>query len=78
MPTGDSDHGDKSDSSAFCLARAREQLRCAQAEPLVSRKRVHIVAANQWLRLAETARRVERRARRVDHATAASESLKSD
>ncbi|RYG87072.1 MAG: hypothetical protein EON59_08435 [Alphaproteobacteria bacterium] len=62
MPTDNSDHSGTANSVSFYLARAREQLRCAEKEPLIARKRVHMAAANRWLQLAETARHIERRA----------------
>lgn len=47
------------EGSAFYLARARESMRLAEVEPLRTRRQVYIAAAGRWLRLAETARRVE-------------------
>jgi hypothetical protein len=35
------------------LARAREAMRRAEAEPLLHRARIHLTAAETWIRLAE-------------------------
>ena len=47
------------EGSAFYLAQVRESMRLAEVEPLRTRKQVYIAAAGRWLRLAETAQRVE-------------------
>lgn len=61
MPTNIIDGGGKAanEGSAFYLTQVRESMRLAEAEPLWTRKQVYITAAGRWLRLAETAKRVE-------------------
>lgn len=44
----------------FSIEQAREQLRLAELEHLPSRRRVHLTAAQHWIRLAERARRVQK------------------
>jgi hypothetical protein len=34
------------------LARAKEAMRLAEAEPIINRARIHVEAAETWLRLA--------------------------
>lgn len=45
----------------FCTEQAQEQLRLAELTELSSRRAIHATAAQRWIRLAERARRVERR-----------------
>lgn len=61
MPKNSSDSAGKAanEGSSFYLAQVRESMRLAEVEPLRTRKQVYIAAAGSWLKLAETARRVE-------------------
>lgn len=47
--------------SSFYLDRVRESISQAEREPLKTRKLVHLAAADRWLRLAATAKRIKAR-----------------
>ena len=46
----------------FCIEQARDQLRLAELADLPARIKIHATAADRWIRLAERAKRIEKRA----------------
>jgi hypothetical protein len=61
MPTNLSVDVQPRQRSSFYLDRVRESISQAEREPLKTRKLVHLAAADRWLRLAATAKRIESR-----------------
>lgn len=55
--------------SDFYLDRARDSLQLADREPLLTRRQMHLRAAERWIQFAERAKRSEARtaARRPDN-----------
>jgi len=45
----------------FCIEQARAQLRLAELSDLPARIKIHATAADRWIRLAERAKRLEKR-----------------
>lgn len=50
-----------SETVAFYLDQARDQIRLAESTSLPARFRIHAAAAERWMQMAELAHRVEKR-----------------
>jgi hypothetical protein len=53
-----------SQSAAFYLGQARDQIRLAELSDLPGRVAIHLNAAKRWMQMAQVARRVEQARRR--------------